>query len=711
MKLIKRFLMALFSAVICAGLWSAVAYADETEPEILNDPVEGEILLNETNFPDANFLEYVRSFNTDQNESLSMDERAAVTAMDISGKGVISTQGIRFFPELQSFTCQSGGLNNLDEIGSCTKLVVLDVYDNSLVSLDLSTNTALMELNCGKNSLFRLDLSKNTDLRMVNCALNSISELKLGSCELLNQLICHGNSFTKLYVSLCPVIVNAINEQEPSSPVDGWSVWGDVRNPVLMVNSDVEVITELATGEIPITENTFPDEYFRNWVSDRLDEDYSATLSEDERAQVEVIYCNRSSIADLTGIEHFPNLSQIMCQENQLTSLDLSHNPEMEWLNCSNNAITSLDLSNNPKIKQVYCSDCSLESLNLTGCEALNLLRCHRNQLTSLDVSDCKKLVDLQSYGNSFEQLDISNCPDLVFLFCGKSPLKSIDVSKNPKLREFTCSSCKIQSLDVSNNPALELLNCQLTDVKTLDISKNEKLLQVYKTGRKSSKTAEDVNYVIYELDRESDPRYPASLSFNETVELITSPRVTELFDDVKEGAWYVPAVQYAYDNGLMVGKGNKFGVSDALKREQFVQTLYSMSGKPEVGADVQNPFTDVPDTKYPRDAILWANENRIAKGNADGTFGVGKSIQRQAVAVMLYKYAEMRGFNLDANPGAIDGFSDASKVENWAKSAMEWAVTQGIIAGKGGNKLDPKGNASRAECAAMLMKLVEKNP
>ena len=297
--------------------------------------------------------------------------------------------------------------------------------------------------------------------------------------------------------------------------------------------TEPEILNDPVEGEIPINETTFPDEYFRNLVSSSFDTDHSTTLSEDERVQVEVIFCNRSSIADLTGIEHFPNLSQILCNENQLTSLDLSHNPEMEWLNCSQNAISSLDLSHNPKIKQVYCNDCSLESLNLTGCEALNLLHCYRNQLTSLDVSDCKKLVDLQSFGNSFEQLDISNCPDLVFLSCGKSPLKSIDVSKNPKLREFTCSSCKIQSLDVSNNPALELLSCQLTDVKTLDISKNEKLLQVYKTGRKSSKTAEDVNYVIYELDRESDPRYPASLSFNETVELITSPRVTELFDDV----------------------------------------------------------------------------------------------------------------------------------------------------------------------------------
>ena len=84
--------------------------------------------------------------------------------------------------------------------------------------------------------------------------------------------------------------------------------------------TEPEILNDPVEGEIPINETTFPDEYFRNLVSNSFDTDHSTTLSEDERAQVEVIYCNRSSIANLTGIEHFPNLSQIMCQENQLTS-------------------------------------------------------------------------------------------------------------------------------------------------------------------------------------------------------------------------------------------------------------------------------------------------------------------------------------------------------------------------------------------------------
>ena len=77
----------------------------------------------------------------------------------------------------------------------------------------------------------------------------------------------------------------------------------------------------------------------------------------------------------------------------------------------------------------------------------------------------------------------------------------------------------------------------------------------------------------------------------------------------------------------------------------------------------------------------------------------------------MLYKYAKLCGYDTTvSNPNAIDSFSDANKVPSWAKNAMNWAVSQGIINGKGGNRLDPTGKATRAECAQMIMKLVEAN-
>ena len=196
------------------------------------------------------------------------------------------------------------------------------------------------------------------------------------------------------------------------------------------------------------------------------------------------------------------------------------------------------------------------------------------------------------------------------------------------------------------------------------------------------------------------------------TVTAKAAGNVVDIFNDVQAGQWYVEAVQFVYDRGIMVGtNANTFGVSQKLQREQFAQILYSMAGKPAVAANAENPFKDVKNNPgYPRDAILWAYSKGIVAGNADGTFGVGQAIQRQAIAVMLYKYSKEFGYDLTAKDNAIDGYADKSKVESWAVPAIKWAVTQGIISGKSGNKLDPAGNGTRAECAQMIMKLMMKN-
>ena len=76
----------------------------------------------------------------------------------------------------------------------------------------------------------------------------------------------------------------------------------------------------------------------------------------------------------------------------------------------------------------------------------------------------------------------------------------------------------------------------------------------------------------------------------------------------------------------------------------------------------------------------------------------------------MLYVYAQSKGYDLTKNDDAINGFGDKDKVAPYAIDAMNWAVTQGIIGGKGGGNLDPVGNATRAECAQMMKKMLEKN-
>ncbi len=185
-------------------------------------------------------------------------------------------------------------------------------------------------------------------------------------------------------------------------------------------------------------------------------------------------------------------------------------------------------------------------------------------------------------------------------------------------------------------------------------------------------------------------------------------------FGDVSASGWQFAPVLYAYENDLMAGKGSdadgniKFDPNNSITREEFVQVLYNAENKPSVS--IANKFPDVAESGWYKNAVLWANANNIASGQGDGTFGVGKNITRQDLAVMLYKYATMKGYDLNATTGMIYRFADGASVASYAQTAMDWAVTNGVLSGKGTPgqpintfRLDPAGTATRAECAAML--------
>jgi len=102
-----------------------------------------------------------------------------------------------------------------------------------------------------------------------------------------------------------------------------------------------------------------------------------------------------------------------------------------------------------------------------------------------------------------------------------------------------------------------------------------------------------------------------------------------------------------------------------------------------------------------------------IVAGNADGTFGVNGKATREQLALMFYRYAVYKNYNVSVSASTtLDGFTDAGKVDSWAITAMKWAVERGIISGKGnasaGYRLDPTKGATRAECAAMMNKFDE---
>ena len=202
-----------------------------------------------------------------------------------------------------------------------------------------------------------------------------------------------------------------------------------------LLRRDQENTDDPQTVGIWISEAAFPDEIFREYISDNFDTDNNGVLSESEIAAVEKIvlwYEGKNGIktlkvASVEGIEFFTKLQELDTSNCPLTSLDLSKNTELVILCCSSNKLTNLNVSKN---------------------EALTILLCGANQLTSLDVSKCTNLEMFSCAYNQLTSLDISKNTALTYFHCEGNQLTSLDLSHNTKLED----------IDYSDNPLSEVI-------------------------------------------------------------------------------------------------------------------------------------------------------------------------------------------------------------------------------------------------------------
>ncbi len=176
-------------------------------------------------------------------------------------------------------------------------------------------------------------------------------------------------------------------------------------------------------------------------------------------------------------------------------------------------------------------------------------------------------------------------------------------------------------------------------------------------------------------------------------------------FTDVPADAWYRGAVDYAVEKGLMKGTSpTKFEPGTATTRGMIVTILWRLEGSPAVSAG--NPFTDVGEGAWYRDAAVWASENGIAGGYGGGRFGPEDKISREQLATMFRRYAEYKGYDVTA-AADLSGYDDAENISPWALDAMKWANAEGLINGRTAATLVPEGTANRAETAAIFMRFL----
>ena len=174
---------------------------------------------------------------------------------------------------------------------------------------------------------------------------------------------------------------------------------------------------------------------------------------------------------------------------------------------------------------------------------------------------------------------------------------------------------------------------------------------------------------------------------------------VSEIFLDVAPGAWYKDAVQYAYGNGLMTGvSATEFAPEQMTTRAMIVSILARLEN---VTSAEDAGFADVDDEWYAT-AVNWAASVGAVSGTGEGNFSPNAAITREQLAAMLMNYAAYKGEDVSARAD-LSAYSDQPSA--WAEETISWSVAVGLLTGVTADELQPQGNATRAQVAAILQR------
>lgn len=293
-------------SVLPVGAFAAEPGAEEQEngasAQAEEEFVQPEsVEINNTNFQDTDFQNYVEQYDKDGNGSLSLEERNKVTTIKLPEDGSYcpTMKGIEYFPELVTLKCPNAHVRSLD-VSKNLKLETLWCYWNNLEQLDVSKNKALKDLRCGDNNLTTLNVSQNEALEWLstNDMRNKLNSLDVSCNKALKHLQCTKNGLTSLDVS------------------------------------SNEALEQLVCNGNPLTE-----------------------LDVSKNDKLTSLDCNRCG---LTSLKFGSAVSSMECDENQLTVLDISQNTKWTDLRCGDNKLTSLSFNENvvmPLVASIYTSN------------------------------------------------------------------------------------------------------------------------------------------------------------------------------------------------------------------------------------------------------------------------------------------------------------------------------------------------------------------
>ena len=183
----------------------------------------------------------------------------------------------------------------------------------------------------------------------------------------------------------------------------------------------------------------------------------------------------------------------------------------------------------------------------------------------------------------------------------------------------------------------------------------------------------------------------------NTPPEADTTPQTGSTFTDVASGVWYEDTVMSAYEKGIVKGvTENTFSPNGTTTRGQTVTMLYRAMGSP----GGSNVFSDT--SGEVGSAAGWASANGVTNGVSTTAFAPNSSITREQLVTMLYR---MAGSPAVSSTDDIYMYTDGSLVQSYARNAVAWALSNGLLNGYGDGSLKPAGVATRAEVCTLIMR------
>ncbi len=328
--------------------------------------------------------------------------------------------------------------------------------------------------------------------------------------------------------------------------------------------------------------------------------------------------------------------------------------------------------------------------------------------LSNVDFSDTTDLSfafeGMRLQGDADIRIDASKLEDTRYMFLGSSMtgLKvGLDTRNVTNMAEMFAGMSNLKTLDISalSNAKADCTDmfARTTGINTFTIgagwdTSKAGALPMSPTGRWWS--AASKKWVTNEE--------MASVR-SHVADTYTSFRV---FPDVAAGTWYVNVVSRAADLNLISGYNDgRFGPNDKITRGQVAVILWNMSGNPAAKANAKR-FGDVEASKYYSNAISWASSAGVVNGYNTGKFGPDDPVTREQLTAMLANYMRnVASRKVVGSRADYAGMSDAAKVSDWAEASVGWCFKNGILNGTKDGRVNPKGNATRAEAAKMILK------